>query len=113
MGFDDLFEWDESVVDKEATKDLIKRRRLQMVYHSYIYYRMDTNIISDDQWQAWADELTQLQQDHPDCCKLDCYDKEFTGWDGATGMHLPATGHERMKAEYLVAVVEKYNASVV
>jgi hypothetical protein len=69
-------------------KELIKRRRGQMLVHSYLYYVKDDPIISDDQWQAWADELTQLQNDNPKL-KIGYYDKEFFDWDGSTGMHLP------------------------
>lgn len=50
---------------------------------------MDNPIVSDDQWQAWADELAKLQADNPKCCKIDFYDKEFADWTGDTGMHLP------------------------
>lgn len=73
----------------DEIKSLIKRRRGQMLVHSYLYYVKDEPIISDDQWQAWADELTQLQNDNPKLCKLKYFDKEFFDWDGSTGMHLP------------------------
>ena len=48
---------------KNMTKiqELIKRRRAQMLIHSCIYYEMNTNIVSDDTWQKWADELESLQ----------------------------------------------------
>lgn len=73
----------------DEIKALIKRRRGQMLVHSYLYYVKDESIISDDQWQAWADELAQLQNNHPKLCKIKYYDKEFFDWDGSTGMHLP------------------------
>ena len=70
-------------------KDMIKRRRGQMLIHSCIYYAMDENIISDHQWQEWADELATLQREYPKCCKLKFFDREFTGWDGTSGAFLP------------------------
>ena len=76
-------------MNNDEIKSLIKRRRGQMLVHSYLYYVKDEPIISDDQWQAWADELTQLQNDNPKLCKLKYFDKEFFDWDGSTGMHLP------------------------
>ena len=78
-------------ITKNLTKiqELIKRRRAQMLIHSCIYYEMNTNIVSDDTWQKWADELESLQKKHPDDCKIDFYDKEFSDWDGSTGSHLP------------------------
>jgi len=66
--------------------ELIKRRRLQLALHSYIYYELNDNIISDHQWQAWAQELIILQEQHPSHTdKLDSY---FSEWDGTTGFHL-------------------------
>ena len=82
---DRFFEQD----DEEKIKELIKRRRLQMLVHSCIYYELNDNIWSDDKWQACADELQKLQTDYPHLCKIDCWDKEFEDWDGATGTHLP------------------------
>lgn len=75
-----------------------------MVIHSYLYYRLDESIISDDTWQKWANELVDLQKNHPECCTIGCFDVEFKDWTGATGMHLPATGDIRWKAEYLLRV---------
>ena len=72
-------------------KVLILRRRAQMLVHSYIYYEMDQNIVSDDTWQDWAEQLHQLQVDNPKLCKIGYYDKDFADWDGTTGNHLPRT----------------------
>lgn len=94
----------------EEIRALIKRRRLQMIYHSYIYYHLDTNVVSDDLWQAWADQLTQLQKDHPECCNIDTYDYEFKDWDGTTGMHLPHSGIERGMATYIIELHEHYGS---
>jgi len=71
-------------------KSLIKRRRLQMLVHSCIYYELDTNIISDDLWQKWADELEDLIIKYPDLNrKIDEFDQHFSDWTGATGAFLP------------------------
>jgi len=48
---------------------------------------MDTSIVSDDDWQRWANELEDLQKQYPE--PIGFYDKEFADWDGTTGMHLP------------------------
>jgi len=86
MSLEDFFVQD----DKDAIRSLIKRRRLQMLIHSAIYYDMDDCIIDDHTWQKWADELTVLQREHPDCCKIDkTWDHYFKDWDGSTGNHLP------------------------
>jgi hypothetical protein len=69
--------------------ELLVRRRRQMLVHSYIYYRLDTQVVSDHQWQAWADELATLPLfcETPD---IGFYDDAFSGWDGSTGYHLPS-----------------------
>lgn len=66
--------------------ELIKRRRLQLAVHSYIYYELNDNIISDHQWQAWAEELKELQTKYPK--HTDRNDEYFKEWDGTTGFHL-------------------------
>jgi len=60
-----------------------------MLVHSCIYYEMNDNIVSDHQWQAWADELQRLQTDFPELTTIDFFDWEFRDWDGATANHLP------------------------
>ena len=108
MSLDSFFEDD--MDDKTSIKELIKRRRRQMLVHSAIYYDMDTQIITDDQWQRWADELHKLQENNPDCMKIDCWDYEFRDWDGATGAHLP---HRHpwvyAKANFILNLNEKFN----
>ena len=66
---------------------LIKRRRSQMLVHSYLYYWMYKNIVSDHQFDAWAVELRELQADFPE--PIGFYDEVFKDWNGDTGMHLP------------------------
>ena len=70
-------------------QELIKRRRAQMLIHSCIYYELNNNIVSDDTWQKWADELEGLQNKNPKDCSIDFFDYEFKDWTGATGAHLP------------------------
>lgn len=57
-----------------------------MLVHSYLYYVMDHNIVSDDKWQQWANELAELQKEKID---IGFYDDAFRDWNGSTGMHLP------------------------
>jgi len=73
----------------DPTVELIRRRRAQMLIHSCLYYELNESIVSDHQWQAWADELAELQQNHPDKCVIGFYDEEFKDWDGSSGYHLP------------------------
>jgi hypothetical protein len=103
---------DQNDQDENEIRSLIKRRRLQMLYHSFIYYHLDTNVISDDLWQAWADQLAQLQKDYPHLCEIDVYDYEFRDWTGATGSHLPANGIIRGMATYIIELNDKYSNQI-
>jgi len=73
---------------KSEIASLIKRRRLQMLVHSCLYYEMDINIISDQQFDKWALELAELLKKHPDEYS-DRFDSYFKGWDGSSGFDLP------------------------
>lgn len=75
--------------DDLAIADLILRRRQQLLVHSCIYYNMDRNLISDRQWDMWARELRQLQEDHPYISEqVEWYDA-FKDWDASSGAFLP------------------------
>lgn len=69
--------------------ELILRRRMQMMVHSYLYYDMDTNLISDRQFDTWGRELVQLQADYPEISKRVEYAEAFSDWDASTGFNLP------------------------
>lgn len=67
----------------------IQQRRLQMLVHSYIYYDLDDNLVSDDTWSRWANELKDLQRQYPEIEKRVPYRKGFESWDGSSGAFLP------------------------
>ena len=69
-----------------ATK--IQRRRYQVLVHSYLYYEMNENLISDSKWSAWAVELAELQSKYPHIANKVPYDKDFIDWDGSSGAFL-------------------------
>lgn len=64
---------------------LIQRRRIQILIHSYLYYELDNSIIPDTTWTKWAAELAKLQKDYPEIAYKIIYSDQFTGWDGASG----------------------------
>lgn len=72
----------------EQVKEFIYRRRRQVIIHSIIYYRYDDNIISDDVWQTWADQLAKAQNLYPKWVNIGFYDDDFKDWTGATGHDL-------------------------
>lgn len=84
--------------------ELIQRRRLQMLIHSYIYYELNDNLISDSQFDAWGRELAKLQREHPDIASRVCYAEAFKDWDGTTGFHLPRDAWVVRKAHQLISI---------
>ena len=77
--------------DELKIAEKIQQRRYQLLVHSCIYYHLDQNIISDQKWNGWANELTSLQKQYPDISrKVVLYDY-FKDWDGSTGTFLPIT----------------------
>ena len=66
----------------------IQRRRYQMLVHSYIYYEMNENLISDSKWSEWAMELADLQSKYPDIANRVIYAYDFADWDGSSGAFL-------------------------
>lgn len=82
-------------------KELINRRRRQILVHSCIYYRYNTSIITDKQFDTWARELVALQQTYPTLAAECVHHDAFADFDGSTGFHLPT---ERVigKAAYLI-----------
>lgn len=85
----------------------IRQRRQQLAVHSYLYYQLDSPIVSDDTWQRWANELVQLQRDFDG--RVLFYDREFFDWDGSTGMHLPKDAWIAKKAAQVLELHERYH----
>lgn len=68
----------------------IKRLRLCVLIHSIIYYRLNTSIISDFQYDKFAKKLKALQDKYPRLSMgVREYRKDFEGWDGCSGFKLP------------------------
>lgn len=75
-----------------------------MLVHSYIYYELDDNLISDDQWKKWAIELRDLQAEYPEIARKVKYSRMFEDWDASTGYNLVFDEWTRNKAKYLLAI---------
>jgi hypothetical protein len=59
-----------------------------MLVHSYIYYELDQNLVSDATWAKWAKELQQLQKDYPEESRAVEEYEQFKDWDGSSGAFL-------------------------
>ena len=56
--------------------------------HSCLYYEMDTNIISDEVFDRWSNELVVLMKKYPNEYS-DRFDIFFRNWDGSSGYDFP------------------------
>lgn len=86
----------------------IQQRRYQILIHSCLYYHLNHNIISDKQWDKWARELRDLQNQYPDISSKVTLYEEFKDWDASTGAFLPITESWVVaKARQVVGIKEK------
>ncbi|RLA62567.1 MAG: hypothetical protein DRQ78_07880 [Epsilonproteobacteria bacterium] len=90
---------------KQTVPERIKQLRTLMLIHSYIYYKLHSNIVSDDLWQMWANELRDMQKEHGE--EWGWYDEDFKNWSGDTGMHLTFDSWVISKSHYVIAVNKK------
>lgn len=75
--------------------NLIHRRRWQILVHSCIYYKFSSSLIDDYQFDQWAHELEDLQNNYPEIADKSEWAEDFKNWNGSSGAFLPLT-HERV-----------------
>ena len=80
----------------EDIATLINRRRIQILSHSYIYYRLNSNVISDHTFDEWSMELVELQKKYPDIAKDCVFAEAFKDFDGSSGYDIPL-GDEKVR----------------
>lgn len=76
-------------IDIQTIRELIERRRRQVLVHSVIYYRFNSNVVTDAVWASWALELEELQAKYPDISKDAWYAEYFEDFEHSTGYSLP------------------------
>lgn len=68
----------------------ITRLRNALTVNSGLYYGHDVSIISDEEWDAMARQLSKLQANYPAILPhVNFFDNRFVGFTDATGFHLP------------------------
>lgn len=71
------------------TQEYIDFLQRYIIVHSYIYYELDRNIISDKQYDAKSKELVKYKNEYPELWKTSMYYKQFgEDYNGATGFTL-------------------------
>ena len=83
------------MIDKNKIKADILRKRQQILVHSCLYYRLDTNLIEDYQYDRIGKSLAELQIKYPELSKEVAYKYEAFktfGQDGCySGYILPTS----------------------
>lgn len=73
----------------EEALELINRRERQILVHSFLYYQLNDNLITDFTFDAWSKELAELIQEYPEAYRKSVYCDGFRGFDGSSGFDLP------------------------
>ena len=74
--------------------ELIQRRRLQILVHSYLYYELNENLVPDFTFDKWEVELVKLQSEYPEISSKVKYNEAFKNWCGSSGAFLPYNSPE-------------------
>lgn len=96
-------------MNKTQIAELIKRRRLQLLMHSCIYYEYNTNLVSDSQWTTWAIELEELQTKYSKIAEQVIWAEAFKDFDHSTGYNLPTRDPWVMgRVKWMMECAEKF-----
>lgn len=103
--------WRSSAKESEVVLEAINRRERQILVHSFIYYGLNENIISDHQFDKWSSELVELIQNNPREFEKSTYHKALVGFDGSSGYDLPYHLPEIRATGYFLLEYNKKNKS--
>lgn len=81
-----------------TTQEYIDFLQRFVIVHSYIYYELNNNIVSDKFYDEKSKELTKYKNEYPDLWKSSMYYKQFgDDYNGSTGFTLYHDLDERQK----------------
>lgn len=92
----------------QSCGDRIQHLRMRVLVHSYLYYEMNQNILTDREFDTLAYELVELQKLYPAVSEAVWYERDaFRDFDGSTGFDLPFRQNEVVQqiAEILLSTV--------
>lgn len=79
-----------AALSPDAAARMIRWRRHLVLVHSILYYRLDSPIVPDSTYDAFARELVRLQQEHPVISESVAYQRDaFRDFTSSTGYDLP------------------------
>lgn len=97
--------------DRLTTQDYINFLQRYIIVHSYIYYELNDNYISDKDYDSKARELAKYRDEYPELWKNSMYYKQFGDeYNGATGFTLfhDLDDHQKQIIKSIVNSI-KYN----
>lgn len=81
-----------------TTSQYIDYLQRYIILHSYIYYELNSNSISDKKYDEKAKELVKYKNDYPELWKKSMYYNQFGDeYNGATGFTLYHDLNEHQK----------------
>lgn len=89
-----------------STQDYINFLQRGIIVHSYLYYELDSSIISDKEFDVKSRELVALKNNYPDLWMASEYYYIFGDeYTGATGFHL-YHGLTKLQQEKIRAIAD-------
>lgn len=92
-------------MDTQTYIDYLQR---VIIIHSYIYYELNDNLISDKEYDEKARELVKLKNEYPELWKKSYYYKQFgDDYNGATGftLYLDLDGRQQEIIRYIAKIL--------
>lgn len=84
--------------DRLNTQEYIDFLQRFIIVHSYIYYELNDNYISDKEYDAKSKELTRYKNEYPELWESSMYYKQFGDeYNGSTGFTLYHDLDDRQK----------------
>lgn len=72
-----------------TSQSKIDRLQRIIILHSYIYYHLDDNVLTDFEYDSKAHRLAAYKQEYPELWKSSKYYEQFgDDYDGSTGFGL-------------------------
>lgn len=81
-----------------SVQDYIDFLQRYIIVHSYIYYELNSNVVTDREYDEKAKDLVMFKNKYPDFWKSSMYYKQFgDDYTGATGFTLYHDLDDRQK----------------
>lgn len=73
---------------KQTILEKINQREYQILVHSFLYYKLDKNIIDDSKFDFFMYDLVELMKNNENEFLKSVFYSEFKGFKGGTGADL-------------------------